>query len=67
MKQLKISTTIRQKDENSRKVKAGGMNEKNRCIIVLLGICPKCKTNSDMWIGRKCPNCGYIGIPINDE
>ena len=33
--------------------------KKNRCIIVLSGIRPKCKTNSDMWIGRKCPNCGY--------
>ena len=31
------------------------------------GICPKCNTNSDMWISRRCPNCGYIGIPINDE
>lgn len=41
--------------------------KKNRCIIVLSGICPKCKTNSDMWIGRKCPNCGYMGTPINDE
>ena len=32
--------------------------------IVLSGICPKCKAN---WFNRKCPNCGYIGTPINDE
>lgn len=49
------------------KLKEDGTDEKIRCIIALSGICPKCKTNSDMWIGRKCPNCGYIGIPINDE
>lgn len=35
--------------------------------IVLSGICPKCKSNCINWFNKKCPNCGYIGTPINDE
>lgn len=35
--------------------------------IVLNGICPKCKFNYTNWFNRKCPNCGYIGLAINDE
>ena len=35
--------------------------------IVLSGICPKCKANCTDWLNKKCPNCGYIGLPINDE
>lgn len=38
-----------------------------RFIIVLSGICPKCKTNSIGWLNLVCPNCGYIGYPISDE
>ena len=35
--------------------------------IVLSGICSKCKVNCTNWFNRKCNNCGYIGLPINDE
>ena len=32
--------------------------------IVLSSICPKCKVNCTNWHNEKCPNCGYIGLPI---
>ena len=35
--------------------------------IVLNDICPKCKFNFTNWFNRKCANCGYVGLPINDE
>lgn len=39
----------------------------NTMSIVLNGICPKCKFNFTNWFNGKCANCGYIGLPINDE
>lgn len=35
--------------------------------IVLSGICPKCGRNCTDWFGGKCPNCGWVGTPLNDE
>ena len=40
---------------------------KIKYVVVTSGICPKCKVNSENWFGRICPNCGYIGKPIQDE
>lgn len=37
-----------------------------KLCLVLSGICPNCKTNWNEWWG-KCPSCGYVGTPLNDE
>ena len=34
---------------------------------VISSISSKCKASCTNWFNKKCPNCDYIGLPINDE